>query len=282
MRRRILLGLLALALLPACSSLNMAWRLGPWVVEGDAAERLGWPSADRPRLHQAVLAWVQAMGRQAAPLLASAARATAAEVEGGQDRAAAARMVEATQRAWVAAADAAEAPLARLLEVQPQDRAKALASFFKGKDAADRARWADPDHSAVAQAKRLRGTFKDYAGEPSEAQDRLIVDWARHAQFPGPAYLAWRQDRERALTTGLNHGADATQLQGLLDDWWVSHASRGPVLAQAMDAYHARLRSSLETLLASLDRDQRAYLAARLRAVALDLDSIARKAWTSA
>jgi hypothetical protein len=282
MRRRLGLGLLALALLPACSRLSVAWRFGPWIVERDAVERLAWPSAERPRLHQAVQAWARTMGRQVAPLLASAARATASAVELGQDHIAAVRIVDAAQRAWEATAAAAEAPLAQLLTDEPQARSRALAAYFSAKDARDRARWADPDHSAVAQAKQLMGTFKDYAGEPSEAQGRLIVDWARNAAFPGPAYLAWRQDRERALAKALGQGAESAQLQALLHDWWVTHASRPAALRTAMDAYHARLLTSLETLLASLDKDQRSYFVERLRAVAQDLDVIARKAWSSA
>ncbi|HXB97857.1 MAG TPA: hypothetical protein VNZ54_07375 [bacterium] len=282
MRRIHWMGLLALALLPACSRLGVAWRFGPWMVERDAAERMAWPEQERPRLHEAVQAWAKVMGRQVAPALASAARATAAAVDNGQDHVAAARLVDAAQRAWDATAAAAAPPLAQLLAFKPQERSKALAGFFSAKDAKDQARWADPDHSAVAQAKQLMGTFKDYAGEPSEAQGRLIVEWARHAAFPGPAYLAWRQDRERALAKALATGADPAQLQALLQDWWVSHASRPPALRQAMDAYHARLLASLETLLASLDKDQRAYLAARLRAVAQDLDQIAHKAWAPA
>jgi hypothetical protein len=269
--------------LAACSRLTVAWRFGPWMVERDAVQRLNWPGAERPRLHQGVQAWAQFMGRQVAPVLASAARAVAAAVEAGQNEAAAARLVDAAQRAWVATATAAEAPLAQLLaSTQPTERAKALGAFFAVKDAKDRARWADPDHSAVAQAKQLMGTFKDYAGEPSDAQGRLIVDWARQAAFPGLAYLAWRQDRELALSQALNQGADPARIQALLQDWWIGHASRPAPLRQAMDAYHARLLSSLGTLLASLDRDQRAYCAERLRAVAQDLDTIARKAWMPA
>ena len=277
-RQFLLLALLALA---ACSRLTLAWRFGPWMVERDAAQRLQWPESERPRLHQGVQAWAQFMGRQVAPALASSARAVA--VETGQNQAAAARLVDAAQRAWVATAGGAEAPLAQLLaSTRPAERAKALAAFFRTKDAKDKARWADPEHSAVAQAKQLMGTFKDYAGEPSDAQGRLIVDWARHAAFPGLAYLAWRQDREQALGKALSQGPDPAQIQALLHDWWVSHASRPAALRQAMDAYHARLLSSLETLLASLDPGQRAYCAQRLRAVAQDLDTIARQAWTAA
>jgi hypothetical protein len=282
MKKVFLSGLLALALLPGCSRLGVAWRFGPWMVERDAAERLDLPSAERPALHLGVQAWARAVGRQVAPLLASSARATALAVEAGQNHAAAARMVDGAQRAWEAAAGAGEGPLAQLLAVQPLDRSKALQHFFAGKDAKDRARWADPDHGAAAQAKQLMNTFKDYAGEPSEAQGRLIVDWARHAEFPGPAFLAWRQDRENALALALKPGVDPALLQGLLHDWWISHASRSPALRQAMDAYHARLQASLEALLASLDQDQRRHLAERLRATAQDLDAIALKAWTPA
>ena len=279
-RRILLLALLALA---ACSRLSLAWRFGPWMVERDAVQRLQWPESERPRLHQGVQAWAQFMGRQVAPALASAARAVATAVEAGQNHAAAARLVDAAQRAWVATAGAAEAPLAQLMaSTQPVERAKALAVFFQAKDAKDRARWADPDHSAVAQAKQLMGTFKDYAGEPSDAQGRLILDWARHAAFPGLAYLAWRQDREQALGRALNQGLDPAQIQALLHDWWIGHASRPEALRQALDAYRARLLSGLETLLASLDPDQRACCAQRLRVVAQDLDAIARKAWTPA
>ena len=281
MRKALAIGLLALLCLPACSRLSVAWRFGPWMVEKDAAERLAWPDAQRPRLHQAVGAWAKEMGRQVAPVLASAARAVAAAVEAHDDHAAAVRLLGAAQHAWTAAATAAEAPAARLLGLDPPARAAALAHYYQGKDAKDKARWSDPDHSAVAQAKQLMATFKDYAGEANEAQGRLIVDWARHAAFPGLAYLAWRQGREQALAATLAQGAEPVLLQALLHDWWVGHASRPAALRDAMNAYYARLAENLEALLRSLDADQRAYLAHRLRATAQDLDVIARRAWSN-
>lgn len=281
MRARAKILLLCLLFPAGCSQLSLAWRFGPWMVERDAVQRLDWPAAERPRLHQGVQSWAQFVGRQVAPALASAARAVASAVEAGQNQAAAARLVDAAQRAWSAAADAAEAPLAQLLaSTQPGERARALAVFFKAKDAKDQARWADPDRGAADQSKQLMGTFKDYAGEPSDAQGRMIVEWARHNGFPGPAFLVWRQDRERALSMALTQAPDPAGLQALLHDWWLGHASRPPALRQAMDAYHARVLSGLEALLASLDHGQRAHCAERLRALARELDSIARKAWT--
>jgi hypothetical protein len=277
MRRLTLWALLGLAL-SGCSRVQMAWRFGPWLMERDAAEELGWPGARRPALKAAVRGWAHQAARTVLPAVADQARLAAARIAAGSDAQAADALFNGGLAAWQGCLTLAVAPAAALLAEAPLDRAAALERSFASKDQKDALRWGDPDHSAVDQAKRLMATFKDYCGEPTDAQGPLIVAWARDAAFPGPAYLAWRRARHRALLDELRGGAQPQRLQALLQDYWLDQASQDKALKNALNGYRDRLRKSLVALLKSLTPDQRALLTQRLEALAQDLGAVVAQA----
>jgi hypothetical protein len=270
---------LAVVALSGCSRVQLAWRFGPWLMERDAAEELGWPDARRPELKAAVRGWAHKVARETLPGVASAARLAAARVAAGSDAEAAEALFTGGLAGWQGCMAPALTPAAAVLAVAPLERAAALERSFKAKDAKDAQRWGDPDHTAVDQAKKLMATFKDYCGEPTEEQKPLIVAWARDAAFPGPAYLAWRHERHNALLQALRAPAvSGLRLRPLLQDLWLDQASQPKALRAALQGYRLRLRQSLVTVLKSLTPEQRSQLARRLQALAEDLDRVGAQA----
>jgi hypothetical protein len=279
MRRRLgIAAAVTLALLAGCSRVKMAWRLGPWLLERDVAQELAWPDAERAELKAAVKGWVGRVARQALPPVAAQARLAAARLSAGSDAAAAEALFDGGLAAWRGFLSTAMEPALKLLAREPAQRAAALERWFQATDLKDGKRWGDPDHSAVDQAKKLMATFKDWCGEPTDAQGPMIVAWARDARFPGPAYLAWRQGRQKALVQALRQGADPARLKALLQDLWLDQASQEKPLKAALKGYRERLRGSLAGLLKSLTADQRAQLTQRLEALAQDLDAVSADA----
>lgn len=277
MKRPLVLLTLCL-FLPACSTVKLGWRFGPWLMEREAAEQLAWPDAERPRLKQAVHAWALQVGRVAAPDVAAQARSCAAAVEQGRDSDAAEAFFRGATAARQGLCRPIPGPLAGLLAWQPRDRARGLELAFGKQNAEDAKRWGDPDHSAVDQAKRLMATFKEFVGDPSQAQGDQLIAWAKDAAFPGTAYLAWRTGRQGALLAELRGPARPAAIEALLRDWSLDQSSQPASLKKDLENYRLRLRSHLKDVLAGLSPEQRGHLAARLKALAEDLEAIAIQA----
>lgn len=276
--RRAPLALLALMLLLAgCSRLSLGWRMAPWWLNKEAVRWTGADAQERQDLRRDVGALLHEIGVRVAPKAAAWSRVLARDLDEKKDEQALDQLFVGSQKLWQETAGLALDPSAAWLAKDGPRRAQALEKVFAER-ARSEAKAVDGRRAVSDRARRLRDGLKDWLGDVREAQLDKIDDWAQRAAYPREPLSRDRQRRELALLGALKKGAPAATVREELKRWWLEpDKDREAGARTALERYRADLRQALAELLKGCDEAQRQHLSRRLRALAEDLDGIARR-----
>jgi hypothetical protein len=262
------LWLTALLLLPclSCTRVNLAWKLAPWYLDRQAQDYLQLQGPQRENFKRELDAFLRRTARERGPRLAGLAQALSAQVLAGHDAQALDAALDGLEKEWTLAVEPVLPAAARWIAQAPA--ASMRAGFAKSNGRLEKREEGGP----AARLERVQARLKDWLGSVKEPQKAWAQGWVNQPD----AAVGWRANRARfqALLLGLlDKRAPAAEVQKLLKDWWLPLP--GSAGFKTWESQRARSRQQGLLLLATLDPEQRRYLALKLQLLSQHLLEIA-------
>lgn len=268
-------------LLSACSMPKLVYGQADWLLLRQVNRYLDLDDTQSTQLAEAISAGMRRHRSEELPAIAATLRTFAAHARGGLEHADVRAGIERTRALALRSADLGVAPLsAALADLAPAQRAH-LAERFEERNEKYRERHAmdaPREHRLERRAQRTVQQIEDWTGPLRPGQKALVREIRDAMPDSAPHWLAYSQDRQRALLALLGRGATAHDIAMLLRESWLHQQDLPPILAANRPRQIDALVELLVGLDATLDSTQRAHLISRLEKYARDADTLAREA----
>ncbi len=265
-------------LLASCSVPRLLYQNADWLVLRELDGYMDLHEAQRDWVAVALEERLERHRREELPVFARSFQDAAARARRGFQPADARWVMERGRELLADTVDGTLPLVARALSELDADQRRHLAERiaernqdFRERHHLDRSR----EERFARRARRLVDRLEDWTGPLNEEQVALVHAIRNGMPDSAPAWLAYSEERQRALLALLERGGSAAEIEALLRGWWLRLEGLPPELAAKRDRQVAALEELIVRLDGTLDSVQRAHLVGKLEDLARDARSLA-------